>query len=155
MANATTYFKRNSKPCKQIRPCTHGASRMSSARRRSPGVTTGAQSLVGSARRNPHRGRCVRVLRGQGAQRLHFGRSLQGQFVLTGRERRGIGARREVRGGVAVGPCCFWTVVAVTRRAVSSSGPRYIMLELLRRPWGLRHPARVSVDDACSCSASG
>ena len=45
-----------------IAPCTHGASRMSSARRRSPGVTTGAQSLVGSARRNPHRGRCVRVL---------------------------------------------------------------------------------------------
>ena len=75
-----------------------GASRMSSARRRSPRITTGAQSLVGSARRNPHRGRCVRVLRGQGAQRLHCGRSLQGQFVLTGRERRGIGARRALRG---------------------------------------------------------
>ena len=74
--------------------------------------------------------------------------------MLTGRERRGIGARREVRGGVAVGPCCFWTVVAVTRRAVSSGGPRYIMLELLRRPWGLRHPARVSVDDVFRCGAS-
>ena len=62
MANATMYFKRRSKPCKHIRPRTQGASRMSSARCRSPGFAAGAQSLVGSARRNPHRGRCVRVL---------------------------------------------------------------------------------------------
>ena len=62
MANATMYFKRKSKPCKHIRPRTQGASRMSSARCRSPGFAAGAQSLVGSARRNPHRGRCVRVI---------------------------------------------------------------------------------------------
>ena len=106
MSNATTYLERKFKHFKQNRPCTQVASRMSSPRRRGPGITTGAQSLVGSARRNPHRGRCDRVILGQGAQRLHFGWSPQGQFVLTGRERRGIGARRAVRGGVAVGPCC-------------------------------------------------